>query len=101
MAKSKLEYIWLDGNKPTQGLRAKTKIVKDFGGTLEECPGWAFDGSSTNQAPGGSSDCVLKPVAIFPDPGRMDAFLVMAEVLNSDNSIHESNGRALIEDDDD
>lgn len=47
--KSKLEYIWLDGTRPTQVLRSKTKIVKDFGGTLEECPVWCFDGSSTNQ----------------------------------------------------
>lgn len=101
MSKAKLEYIWLDGSKPTQGLRAKTKILKDFGGTLEECPIWCFDGSSTNQAPGGSSDCLLKPVAIFPDPGRIDAFLVMTEVLNPDNSVHESNGRATIEDNDD
>ena len=46
MSKAKLEYIWLDGSKPTQGLRAKTKVVKDFGGTLEECPIWCFDGSS-------------------------------------------------------
>ena len=28
MGKSKLEYIWLDGYKPTQSLRSKTKIVK-------------------------------------------------------------------------
>ena len=26
--KSKLEYIWLDGSEPTQGLRSKTKSVK-------------------------------------------------------------------------
>ncbi len=101
MALSKLEYIWLDGSVPTQGLRSKTKIVKDFGGTLEECPMWSFDGSSTGQAEGGSSDCLLKPVAIFPDPDRKNAFLVMTEVLNSDGSAHESNGRALIDDDDD
>ena len=100
MAKSKLEYIWLDGNKPTQSLRGKTKVLTDFTGSLEDCPMWAFDGSSTQQAPGGSSDCLLKPVAIFPDPGRHNAFLVMAEVLNADGTPHESNGRATIEDDD-
>ncbi|MDB5016468.1 MAG: Glutamine synthetase 2, partial [Mucilaginibacter sp.] len=27
---TKLEYIWLDGYKPTQSLRSKTKIEKDF-----------------------------------------------------------------------
>lgn len=101
MSLTKLEYIWLDGYKPTQSLRAKTKIVKNFGGTLAECPMWSFDGSSTEQAEGGSSDLLLKPVAIFPDPQRKNAFLVMTEVLNADGSAHESNMRALIDDDDD
>ncbi|HCA49628.1 MAG TPA: glutamine synthetase, partial [Planctomycetaceae bacterium] len=44
---AKLEYIWLDGYMPTQSLRSKTQIRSDFGGTLEECPMWSFDGSST------------------------------------------------------
>ena len=101
MSKTKLEYIWLDGYKPTQSLRSKTKIVKDFGGTLEECPTWSFDGSSTEQAEGNSSDCLLKPVALFPDPARNDGWLVMTEVLNPDGSPHVSNGRATIDDDDD
>jgi len=92
--KSKLEYIWLDGYKPTQSLRSKTRIESDFGGTLEECPMWSFDGSSTEQATGGDSDCLLKPVAVFPDPGRKNGYLVMTEVLNADGSPHESNGRA-------
>lgn len=56
--KSKLEYIWLDGYKPTQSLRSKTKVVKNFSGKLKDCPVWSFDGSSTKQAPGGSSDCI-------------------------------------------
>ena len=101
MSKSKLEYIWLDGYKPTQNLRSKTKVVEDFDGKLESCSMWAFDGSSTQQAEGGSSDCLLKPVAIYPDPVRRNGWLVMNEVLNSDGSAHESNGRASINDDDD
>lgn len=98
---SKLEYIWLDGYEPTQSLRSKTQIRSNFGGTLEECPVWSFDGSSTEQADGADSDCLLKPVAIYPDPGRHDAYLVMTEVLNADGSAHVSNGRATIEEDDD
>ena len=98
--KTKLEYIWLDGYKPTQSLRSKTQVRENFGGTLEECPMWSFDGSSTEQADGSSSDCLLKPVAIFPDPGRKNSYLVMTEVLNADGSPHESNGRATIEDGD-
>ncbi|MEM6647391.1 MAG: glutamine synthetase beta-grasp domain-containing protein [Bacteroidota bacterium] len=100
MAKTKLEYIWLDGYKPVQSLRSKTKIVSDFGGSLDECPMWSFDGSSTEQAPGGSSDCLLKPVSILPDPGRNSAYLVMCEVLSADGTPHPSNGRATIDDDD-
>ena len=100
MSKSKLEYIWLDGYKPTQSLRSKTKVVSDFDGKLSSCPMWSFDGSSTQQAPGGSSDCLLKPVAIYPDPERKNGFLVMTEVLNADGTPHESNGRATIDDSD-
>jgi glutamine synthetase len=100
MSKSKLEYIWLDGYYPTQNMRSKTKVENDFSGKLEDCPIWSFDGSSTKQASGGSSDCLLKPVAIYPDPARRDGFLVMTEVLNADGTPHVSNGRATIEDED-
>ncbi|MBC7949248.1 MAG: glutamine synthetase beta-grasp domain-containing protein [Chitinophagaceae bacterium] len=96
----KLEYVWLDGYKPTQSLRSKTKIEKDFNGTLSDLPTWSFDGSSTEQAPGGSSDCLLKPVFVVPDPQRKNAWLVMCEVMNVDGTPHVSNGRATIEDDD-
>jgi len=93
--KSKLEYIWLDGYKPTQSLRSKTQIIKNFSGKLNDCPMWNFDGSSTQQAEGHSSDCLIKPVAIYPDPCRENGYLVMTEVLNADKSPHESNGRAI------
>lgn len=102
MSLVKLEYIWLDGYKPTQSLRSKTKIVKseDFDGTLASLDMWSFDGSSTEQAPGGSSDCLLKPVYVVNDPQRKNAYLVMCEVMNADGTPHASNGRATIEDDD-
>ena len=99
--KSKLEYIWLDGFEPTQSLRSKTMIRSNFGGTVDECPMWSFDGSSTLQAEGGDSDCLLKPVFICPDPDRHNGYLVMCEVLNADGTPHETNGRATIEEDDD
>ena len=100
MAKSKLEYIWLDGYVPTQSLRSKTKIVDDFTGHIDDCPLWSFDGSSTEQAEGHSSDCLLMPVALFPDPDRNNGYLVMCEVLNADGTPHASNARALVQDDD-
>ena len=102
MAKYKLEYIWLDGYTPVANLRSKTQI-KEFDAfpTLEQLPMWGFDGSSTQQAPGGSSDCMLKPVAVYPDSTRSNGALVMCEVLLPDGSPHPSNTRATILDDPD
>ena len=100
MSKSKLEYIWLDGYTPTANMRSKTKIVSDFSGKVEDCPEWSFDGSSTLQAEGNSSDCILKPVSIYPDPTRESGYLVMTEVLNPDGTPHASNSRSTIDDDD-
>jgi glutamine synthetase len=103
MAKLKLEYLWLDGYTPVAGLRGKTKVVdgdpESF--TLEDCPTWGFDGSSTKQAEGQNSDCHLKPVALFRDSTKRNAFIVMSEVMNPDGTAHPSNSRATIEDDPD
>jgi len=101
MTKYKLEYIWLDGYTPTPNLRGKTQI-KEFDSfpTLEQLPLWGFDGSSTQQAEGHSSDCVLKPVAVFPDSERVNGVLVMCEVMMPDGvTPHVSNKRATILDD--
>src|SRR6476620_10470855 len=87
----KAEYIWIDGTQPTAKLRSKTKIIYDGG----DLPIWGFDGSSTNQAPGSRSDCVLKPVFSCPDPIRGgDDVLVMCEVLLTDMTPHPTNTRA-------
>ena len=83
----KLEYIWLDGGKPEQTLRSKVKVTDE-----DTLPDWAFDGSSTQQAEGGSSDCVLKPVAEYKGPLSSDR-LVMCEVLSTDKTPHSSNTR--------
>ncbi len=61
----------------------------------KEPPLWGFDGSSTNQAPGDASDCVLRPVFTCPDPIRGgNDVLVMCEVLTVDMEPHPSNTRA-------
>lgn len=101
MAKYKLEYIWLDGYTPVPNLRSKTQI-KEFASfpKLEELPNWGFDGSSTKQAEGRSSDCVLKPVAVYPDSTRKNGALVMCEVMMPDGvTPHITNTRATILDD--
>ena len=94
----KLEYLWLDGCTPTQ-IRSKTKIVKYFGREGGEAPVWGFDGSSTEQAEGHSSDCVLKPVRIYPNPleDSENASIVLCEVWNVDDTPHKTNTRRLLE----
>lgn len=105
--KLKLEYIWLDGYTPEPNLRSKIKIYEkeetpetlrnplQFSPTsVEDLPLWSFDGSSTMQAEGNSSDCVLKPVRIYPDPLKGGfSYLVFCEVLNPDETPHSSNNR--------
>ncbi len=89
----KAEYIWVDGTKPTQKLRSKTKVVD----TLDNLPEWGFDGSSTYQAEGRFSDCILRPVTQVRDPVRNDgSVLVMCEVFNPDGSPHPTNTRAAL-----
>ena len=87
----KAEYIWMDGTEPTPLLRSKTKILEPG----EKPPLWGFDGSSTNQAPGEASDCVLKPVFVCHDPIRGgENQLVVCEVLTVDMEVHPTNSRA-------
>ncbi|MCH7745160.1 MAG: glutamine synthetase beta-grasp domain-containing protein [Chloroflexi bacterium] len=89
----KAEYIWIDGTEPTAKLRCKAKVIP----VGEEPSLWGFDGSSTNQAPGSNSDCVLKPVFTCPDPVRGgNNILVLCEVLLTDMTPHPSNTRAAL-----
>ena len=93
----KLEYVWLDGYKPEQSLRSKVK-VDDY---MEI---WSFDGSSTQQATGDNSDCILNPVAEYSTIDRiradatrtspgLEGTYVMCEVLSANNEPHPSNTR--------
>jgi len=85
------EYIWVDGTKPSSQIRSKTKVLNKG----ETPPIWGFDGSSTNQATGNNSDCVLSPVFTVPDTIRGgDNIVVLCEVLNTDMSPHVTNTRS-------
>lgn len=89
----KAEYIWIDGTEPTARLRSKTRVLADDAAP----PTWGFDGSSTNQATGNSSDLVLRPVFQCPDPLRGGPHvLVLCEVHDVDGTPHPSNTRAAL-----
>jgi glutamine synthetase len=101
--KIKAEYLWLDGAKPIPHIRSKTKIldIKE-GATLQDIqtPEWGFDGSSTEQAEGNSSDCILKPVFKCWDPLRNKGvnkhIIVLNEVYMPGNVPHETNKRVKL-----
>lgn len=103
MASLLFEYIWLDGNKPQQ-IRSKIKLVDGVRITEELAefektedpsylPVWNFDGSSTNQAEGHSSDCLLVPVKVFPHPFYSPGYAVLCEVKDTADQPHKSNTR--------
>ncbi len=97
MAKIQAEYIWLDGYTPVANLRSKTKILDVAPNTLTAIPEWGFDGSSTKQAEGHASDCLLRPVYFIPDPLRGgENILVLCEVFHADGTVHPSNTRARL-----
>jgi glutamine synthetase len=101
----KVEYVWIDGCKPW-GLRSKIKVMKlsdsDFNstmsGSLDNIPEWGFDGSSTEQASGNDSDCILMPVKVVIDAIRDDSasVIVLCEVLDGDSEPHKTNNRSSL-----
>jgi glutamine synthetase len=89
--KIQAEYVWVDGDG---GLRSKTTTVDQKVTDIGQLRVWDFDGSSTNQAPGGNSDVYLRPAAIFKDPFRRgDNILVLAECYNNDGTPNKTNHR--------
>ena len=102
---TKFEYIWTDGFSP-KNIRSKTKYmswdrstIKTPSDFINSVPEWSYDGSSTNQADTGESDCVLKPIKIVPNTienGRTPSFIVLCEVMNPDGTPHTTNTRAKL-----
>jgi len=93
-----VEYIWIDGSKPTKKLRSKTKAI-DINGYFDEhsLPYWGFDGSSTGQGTPFDSDCILIPVRVINDPIRGHPHrLALCEVLDSNGAPHSSNTRRRV-----
>tara|TARA_R100000657_G_C4670504_1_gene114902 strand:+ start:61 stop:1122 length:1062 start_codon:yes stop_codon:yes gene_type:complete len=93
----KLDYVWLDGYE-VKNLRMKTRYFNGYELDMKDLPIWGFDGSSTMQADGEDSDCILEPVKLYKNP--VDPLgmthIVLCEVMNPDGSPHSSNTRAKL-----
>jgi glutamine synthetase len=102
------EYIWIDGSQPMPELRSKTRVIFDSSLPpstevknvddidLSQFPEWGADGSSTQQAEGGDSDIILKPVHAVRDPFRPGGYLVLTEVFTGAGNVHSTNKRAEV-----
>ena len=73
------EYVWLDADN---NFRSKTKVLINHD-IDSGFPLWNYDGSSTKQASGKSSEVFVRPVKVTRDPfrlqGQFDAFLVLCD----------------------
>ena len=95
-----VEYIWLDGNDPQQ-IRSKVRMVPsskdDF--SIIDAPNWSFDGSSTNQAQGHSSDLNLIPVRLYSTDHTfgLPKYLVLCGVYTQTGKPHPTNTRHILD----
>ena len=72
------EYIWLDADKK---FRSKTKVIPNFfsgvfsanTNDIHGYPKWDYDGSSTGQASGTSSEIIIVPVFVCDNPLLQDS----------------------------
>ena len=92
---TKLEYVWLDGYKPEPNLRSKVRVTDKEISQLSDVPEWGFDGSSTRQAEGYSSDCYLLPVRLYQNL-LSDTIYVLCEVMDNKGRVHETNDRSKL-----
>lgn len=85
------EYVWLDGE---YNLRSKARTVDADYKDPSDLPSWNYDGSSTKQAPGGDSEIIIEPRAIYKDPFRGGQhILVMCDTYTPDGKPLPTNTR--------
>ena len=88
------EYIWLDHNN---NFRSKTKVIAGHN-PENGFPMWNYDGSSTEQADGSSSEVFIRPVKVISDPFRGGtgerSFLVLCDTWLFDKEKSNENNMA-------
>lgn len=82
-----LEYVWIDGKG---NLRSKTRVAD----TATE---WNYDGSSTWQAEGTSSEVILKPKKEYTDPWNSNGKLILCDTYLPNGEPHSTNTRHVAE----
>jgi glutamine synthetase len=87
-----IDYVWIGGNGE---LRSKTRVVDKFIKSLNDIEIWNYDGSSTEQADGESSEIFLYPCALFKCPFRRpNGLIVMCDTYNANDQPAKCNNRS-------
>ena len=90
-----VDYVWIGGNGE---LRSKTRIIYDKVGVSElgKIEKWNYDGSSTNQAMGESSEVFLHPRRLFRCPFRkmVGGLIVMCDTYDALDAPAKYNNRS-------
>lgn len=96
----KVEYIWLDGEEPSQQIKSKTKIIylsdRQESVGMQDIPPSSFDGTNTNQSSKDNPECLLIPAFITPDPQRSNGIIALCEVFNADGRPSSTNYRRYL-----
>ena len=90
-----IEYVWIGG---AGELRSKSRVLDRHAHTLDKIPTWNYDGSSTGQATGDSSEIVLVPRKLYRCPFRKANGMIAicdAYTINNEPAIY--NHRAAAE----
>lgn len=92
MAFTIVDYVWIGGNSE---LRSKSRVLYQANITLQDIPSWNYDGSSTNQADGESSEVFIFPKRLFKCPFRKGyGYIVMCDTYTPKMIPHETNTRS-------
>jgi glutamine synthetase len=96
-----VDYVWIGGNSE---LRSKIRVIYSDKHllALNDIPIWNYDGSSTDQAQGDSSEVFIRPKRLFKDPFKIrdvknhyidGAYIVMCSTFLPDETPAKNNHR--------
>lgn len=72
-------------------MRAKSRTLEKKVTSVDQLPGWNYDGSSCYQATTENSEVIMKPVAFYPDPFLGgDNILVMTEAYTWEDTTYKN-----------